>query len=200
MESSSVPATPAAASAVDVIAFVREVVEKFPDLRAAIIEKLLDAFCELRSSRVIRGALWILGEYSLQVSEIDEFWKKIREAIGTLPLMLSGDSFNQAAATAAAAEMDVASISSRRILPDGTYATESAVTSKNVVDTQRSVKTFLRSLLLSGDYFLGTVLASTLSKVIIRFSQLSQDTRRINSIRAEVISFQLIDGYTMSEQ
>lgn len=50
-------------AAVDVISFVREVVEKFPDLRSSIIEKLLQTFNEIKSGKVFRGALWIVGEY-----------------------------------------------------------------------------------------------------------------------------------------
>jgi coatomer subunit beta len=50
-------------SAVDVISFVREVVEKFPDLRSAITEKLIQTFGEIRSGKVFRGAMWIVGEY-----------------------------------------------------------------------------------------------------------------------------------------
>ena len=50
-------------SAVDVIAFVREVVEKFPGLRSSITEKLLKTFGDVKSGKVFRGALWIVGEY-----------------------------------------------------------------------------------------------------------------------------------------
>lgn len=50
-------------AAVDVIAFVREVVERFPDLRSSIVEKLLNTFGDIKSGKVFRGALWIVGEY-----------------------------------------------------------------------------------------------------------------------------------------
>jgi len=50
-------------SAVDVISFVREVVEKFPELRPAITEKLVSTFGEIKSGKVFRGAMWIVGEY-----------------------------------------------------------------------------------------------------------------------------------------
>lgn len=41
----------------------REVVEKFPNLRASIVEKLLETFGDIKSGKVFRGALWIAGEY-----------------------------------------------------------------------------------------------------------------------------------------
>jgi coatomer subunit beta len=40
-----------------------EVVEKFPNLRSSIIEKLLETFMDVKSGKVFRGALWIVGEY-----------------------------------------------------------------------------------------------------------------------------------------
>lgn len=55
-------------AAVDVIAFVREVVEKFPDLRQSITEKLVQTLPDIKSGKVFRGALWIVGEYSSTIS------------------------------------------------------------------------------------------------------------------------------------
>jgi coatomer subunit beta len=54
---------PSNPSAVDVIAFVREVVEKFPNLRKRIVEHLLESFADIKSGKVFRGAMWIAGEY-----------------------------------------------------------------------------------------------------------------------------------------
>jgi coatomer subunit beta len=51
------------AAAVDVISFVREVVERFPDIRSSIVERLLSTFGDIKSGKVFRGALWIVGEY-----------------------------------------------------------------------------------------------------------------------------------------
>ena len=53
-------------SAVDVIAFVKEVVEKFSELRQPIVEKLLSTLGEVRAGKVYRGALWIVGEYCVE--------------------------------------------------------------------------------------------------------------------------------------
>lgn len=50
--------------AVDVLAFVKEVAEKYPTLRSAVIEKLTIAMESIRSGKVMRNALWIVGEYS----------------------------------------------------------------------------------------------------------------------------------------
>ena len=50
-------------SAVDVIAFVKEVVEKFPNLRRDILQRLMSTLSNVRSGKVSRGVLWIIGEY-----------------------------------------------------------------------------------------------------------------------------------------
>jgi hypothetical protein len=51
------------ASAVDVILYVREIVETYPHLREATMRKLLQSFPTIHSSRVARVALWLVGEY-----------------------------------------------------------------------------------------------------------------------------------------
>ena len=77
------------ASAVDVIAFVREVVEKFPNLRSSIVEKLLATFGEIKSGKVFRGALWIVGEYGDTVEDIKETMQQIRKVLGEIPILAS---------------------------------------------------------------------------------------------------------------
>jgi coatomer subunit beta len=74
-------------SAVDVIAFVREVMEKFPQLRVSIVQRLIESFGEIKAGRVFRGALWIIGEYTLDVEGIESAFKSIRQAIGEVPML-----------------------------------------------------------------------------------------------------------------
>jgi coatomer subunit beta len=51
------------ASALDVVFFVREIMETNAQLRDIILLRLLESFKEIRSSRVCSSALWIIGEY-----------------------------------------------------------------------------------------------------------------------------------------
>ncbi|KAG9054126.1 coatomer subunit beta [Serendipita sp. 407] len=67
-------------AAVDVIAFVREVVEKFPNLRQSIIEKLLATFPDIKSGKVYRDSqerimncIRVLSEMSLNRSVNEVF-------------------------------------------------------------------------------------------------------------------------------
>lgn len=51
------------ASALDVVFFVREILETSPQLQETILARLIENFRDIRSSRVCSCALWILGEY-----------------------------------------------------------------------------------------------------------------------------------------
>ncbi|ORZ25241.1 adaptin N terminal region-domain-containing protein [Absidia repens] len=184
-------------SAVDVVAFVRQVVEKFPDLRASILEKLMETFADMKSSKVFRGALWILGEYCQNEKEINEAWEQIRLVLGEIPLLASEqrllDETEQEENDQGNEDVNGSKNvpSSRRILPDGTYATESAYTEPSAASRLDSVKSAtkppLRSLILKGDYYLGSVLATTLTKLALRYSKVVSDSTAANARRAEAM-------------
>ena len=76
-------------AAYEVITFVKEVVEKFPDLRDAILRRLILALPHVKSGKVFRGASWVIGEYALEESLIQESWKYIRGSIGEVPIIAS---------------------------------------------------------------------------------------------------------------
>lgn len=130
-------------SAVDVISFVKEVVEKFRDLRPGIIERLLSTLSDVKAKKVFRGTLWIIGEYCIEEKDIKDALRRIRNSVGELPILdteqrlLEKQDDNEA--NGAAAEPHVQS-SSRRILADGTYATESAFIESKAAAKLEAVK------------------------------------------------------------
>ncbi|GJN87097.1 hypothetical protein Rhopal_000042-T1 [Rhodotorula paludigena] len=192
------------ASAVDVIAFVREVVEKFPDLRSGIVGKLVDTFGEIKSGKVFRGAMWIVGEYANSVDEIHAAMQQVRKVIGEVPILASEqrllDQAEQEAAGAAEADLinGEAALSNKpvpttatRVLADGTYATETVFSSSSTANAsleavKAAAKPPLRALILGGDFYTATVLAATLTKLVMRFKELSSGSpRAVNELRAE---------------
>lgn len=187
-------------SAVDVISFVKEVVEKFPKLRPSIIERLVITLSEVRAGKVYRGVLWVLGEYSLDANDIREAWKRIRASLGEIPILASEQRLLDEVPDENAASKEqvnghaksAAPTGSRKVLADGTYATESALTSQSAAAAKLEAvkaaqKPPLRQLILEGDYYLATVLSSTLTKLVMRHSEVSQDTARTNALRAEAM-------------
>jgi len=97
-----------------------------------------------------------------------------------------------------------------RVLADGTYATETAYTSTSTARLEAvkaAAKPPLRSelpvtgkelfwliffmtlpsaLILGGDSFTGAVLATALTKLVLRFDELTSDSTASNTLRAEV--------------
>lgn len=189
-------------AAVDVVSFVREVVEKFPGLRESILEKLLETFADMKSGKVFRGALWIIGEYCESIKEIDDAWKQIRQALGEIPLLASEQKLLDATEAAdedenkedkASAAVPSGGAAPRRILADGTYATESAYTESSSASASRleavkaAKKPPLRSLILAGDYFLGTVLSTAITKLVLRYNTIATDVSLANARKAEAM-------------
>ncbi|KAL4766243.1 coatomer subunit beta [Aspergillus foveolatus] len=181
-------------SAVDVISFVKEVVEKFPKLRPSIVNRLVSTLSEVRAGKVYRGVLWVVGEYSLEESDIREAWKKIRASLGEIPILASEQRLLEEVPedTLPKEQINGHGKSAPKVLADGTYATESALTSQSAAAARlQAVKAAqkppLRQLILDGDYYLATVLSSTLTKLVMRHSEVSEDSARTNALRAEAM-------------
>jgi len=195
-------------NAVDVIAFVREVVEKFPELRSGIVGKLLETFPDIKSGKVFRGAMWIIGEYAASADEVHAALRQVRAVIGEVPILASEQRLlDRAEQEAAGAEPDLlngdsalvhkpVATSSTRVLADGTYATETVFSSSSTTAAasleavKAAAKPPLRALILGGDFYTATVLAATLTKLVMRFKELVAHeggaARSVNELRAEV--------------
>lgn len=112
-------------AATDVLVFVREAIQKFEQLQPLIIEKLLESFTDIKSSKVHRAALWILGEYATSVSDIEAVMKQVHQVLGDGSLVEAEQRL--VAGEAPADENTTPSQTvSTLVTSDGTYATQSA--------------------------------------------------------------------------
>ncbi|CAK7354178.1 unnamed protein product [Dovyalis caffra] len=182
------------ASAIDVAIFVREIIETNPKLRVSIITRLLDTFYQIRAARVCSCALWIIGEYCLSLSEVESGIATIKQCLGELPFYsVSEEGEASADASKNSQQPSSGTVSSRRpaILSDGTYATQSAAS-----ETAFSPPTIvqgslaagnLRSLLLTGDFFLGAVVACTLTKLVLRLEEVQPSKVEVNKASTQAL-------------
>jgi coatomer subunit beta len=119
------------------VLFTREVVERFPHLRETICEKLLQTLGEIKSGKVFRGVLWILGEYIETAVDIQTSMREIRKVLGEIPILASEQrSLDEAGGVAdeggteeGKEKVKTEGAGRPRVLADGTYATETAFTS-----------------------------------------------------------------------
>jgi coatomer subunit beta len=142
-------------SALDVVAFVRyalcashsprslgihcsEVVENFPALRPVILQKLIESLSSIKSGKVYRGVLWILGEYVENPKDIEATLAEVRNVIGEIPMGASeqraldeavGDSKEPNEKVERAEKEKEKTGSKPKVLADGTYASETAFAS-----------------------------------------------------------------------
>ena len=130
-----------------------EVVEKFPHLRATICEKLISTLPEIKSGKVFRGCLWILGEYVESVADIQSTMREVRKVLGEIPILASeqrlldaaggeGEEVEKEKEKEKEKEEKPKSEGGRkpRVLADGTYATETAYSTSASVARLEAVK------------------------------------------------------------
>lgn len=181
------------ASATDVIVFVREIIETNPKLRVSIITRLLDTFYQIRASRVCACALWIVGEYCLSLSEVESGLATIKQCLGELPFYSRSEEDEGNDSSKKVQQVNSMTVSSKRpaILSDGTYATQNAAS-----ETAFSPPTFvqgslasgnLRSLLLTGDFFLGAVVACTLTKLVLRLEEVQPSKVEVHKASTQAL-------------
>ncbi|CAH1975588.1 unnamed protein product [Acanthoscelides obtectus] len=170
-------------AATDVLVFIREAIQKFDNLQPLIIEKLLEAFRSIKSAKVHRAALWILGEYANSIQDIEAVLKEINHTLGEGPLvdaeqkLIAGEVEENSAGTGTGGSVTL-------VTSDGTYATQSAfnTTSKSAKEQRPA----LRQYLMDGDFFIGACLASTLAKLALKFGEIATPQQR-NKFDAEVM-------------
>ncbi|XP_048333283.2 coatomer subunit beta-1 [Ziziphus jujuba] len=182
------------ASAIDVVVFVREIIETNPKLRVSIITRLLDTFYQIRASRVCCCALWIIGEYCLSLSEVESGIATIKQCLGELPFYTVSEEGEANDSSKKVQQVNsVAAASSRRpaILSDGTYATQSAASetafSPPTIVQGSLASGNLRSLLLTGDFFLGAVVVCTLTKLVLRLEEVQPSKVEVNKASTQAL-------------
>lgn len=182
------------ASAMDVVVFVREIIETNPKLRVSIITRLLDTFYQIRAARVCSCALWIIGEYCLSLSEVESGIATIKQCLGDLPFYTLTEDGEGQDTSKATQQVNSGTVSSRRpaILADGTYATQSAaletaMSPPTLVQGSLSSIGNLRSLILSGDFFLGAVIACTLTKLVLRLEEVQTSKVEVNKATSQAL-------------
>ncbi len=169
------------ASAADVLVFTREAMSRFEYLRPTIIEKLLEAFVTIKSAKISRAALWILGEYCEKSSDIQAVMNEIRQSLGEIPIV--EDELRKAAGDETLEDESVSQAQTGKVqklvTADGTYATQSAFESSGQSSEGSSAlkeRPPLRKFLMEGDFFVGAALAATLTKLALRFAENNKES------------------------
>ena len=181
-------------AASDVLVFAREIIHKFKNLKELLLQKLLEIFSAIKSIKILRGTLWLLGEYCDNAEDIQSLITLIRQSLGDLPIV--EDELKRAAGIESVKDDPVLRSSSGQttsqqlVTADGTYATQSAFVMNTNSNTNTSndldKRPTLRGFLLQGNFFIAAALARTLTKLALKYIQLvPHDHVRQNRFFAE---------------
>lgn len=94
------------------------------------MQKLLESFSDIKSVKVHRAALWILGEYSTTAHDIESVMSQVHYTLGEIPLVEA--EMKIVAGEKSEEEQNQNSSSSntnKLVTSDGTYASQSAFNS-----------------------------------------------------------------------
>lgn len=128
---------------------------------------------------VYRAALWILGEFADTAPLIDKIFENIKEALGPFPLL------DEVAEEEIKEKKENKESKPRQLVTaDGTYATQSALSVAKTVS--KDDKPFLRGLFYNGNYLVASALATTLSKLVIRYAKVAQG-EKVNKLGGEAV-------------
>ncbi|MBA0719610.1 hypothetical protein Golax_007272 [Gossypium laxum] len=174
---------------------------KFPEVASTVVHLLMDflgdsnvaSAIDIRAARVCSCALWIIGEYCLSLSEVESGMATIKQCLGELPFYSVSEEGEATDASKKTPQANSITVSSRRpaVLADGTYATQSAASetafSAPTVVQGSLASGNLRSLLLTGDFFLGAVIACTLTKLVLRLQEVQPSKVEVNKATTQAL-------------
>nr|CAB3232868.1 coatomer subunit beta-like [Phallusia mammillata] len=178
-------------AACDVLLFVREAVHRYDAHKGLILDKLLEVFSTIRAAKIMRGVLWILGEYCDGTSRILKFVTEVRKSVGDLPIVEHELKLaaGEADENQDSEEKTAQSAAARRVTEMGTYVTQSAFSvgskssgGKGGDNTKRPP---LRQFFMDGDFSLAGSLSTALTKQALRFMTNCNDPRKQNSFAAQ---------------
>jgi len=183
------------AAAFDVAMFIREIAQTNEALRPGIVKRLLDCFYSVRSARVAGTCLWIIGEYSLLPTQVVDAFATLTESLGATPfykkINANEHPDTQDEATNFSSPPKQKTQTGRpQVLADGSYATQTAVVEvvANGLNGGAGAPN-LRALVLGGDFFLGSVVATTLTKLALRFLSVATTQAEAHRLRADVMLY-----------
>ncbi|TKR73309.1 hypothetical protein L596_020633 [Steinernema carpocapsae] len=175
-------------AALDVVDFLREAVHRLPELRSVIIDQLHEVFSGICNGNVFGRATWLLGEFSDTPERMVKLFSLIKTAIGSLPAVEAELCEREVEEPISEGSEQAQNDKKKQptVTADGTYATQSAlVSNKKVLRGERPI---LRNFLMEGDFFLGASLATTLTKVLLRYAAAhSGHQEPVNRFSGEVL-------------
>merc|ERR1719343_351032 len=161
--------------------YLRELVANYPELRAPILQRLAETVGDIPQSRVLRGCLWVLGEYCEDEESIVNVITAVLTSLKPLPFLPAeettkdkkdGEKSEKEKKPAAAPKITTQTV----VLADGTYGTKTVYEQAEGEEAaEKEVKKSpLRNAIVGGDQLLCAALACALTRLCLRFPGVPQ--------------------------
>merc|ERR1740123_2909533 len=185
-------------TATEVVMFLREIIANYPDLRTPIFQRLSEAIGDVNQSRVLRGCLWLFGEFCEDEDLIETVVEALLAALRPLPILgtesvttskekKSNDGGGDKDKKESDKKPQAAKFTTKTVvLADGTYGTQNVYeggedageeTETGGGGKTEAKKTSLRTLLGGGDFLLSAMLVVTLTKLCMKGRSISTESR-----------------------
>jgi len=172
-------------TATEVVMFLRELIANYSDMRMPILQRLAECIGDISQSRVLRGCLWLFGEYCEDEALIGTVIQAVLTSLRPLPLVLEDGSQKDKKESGGGEkkkEKKAPKITTKTVvLADGTYGTqnvyegdegeeeEEVAEDKGKADVKKSA---FRTLLLGGDFLLSAMVGVSLTKLCLKLQNL----------------------------
>lgn len=170
-----------------VIIFVRAIVERYPDLRPAILSKLINTVDEVTNNNVMCICLWILGEYCETPETVKDAFDTVTEQLGEAPFIVQAKEKEAQEQAAAEAAKGPKMVTKNVVLADGTYATQTVYSEPKIAPSALDNNPHLRKMIIGGDIFLGTIISSCLTKMCLRAPDIGIDAVTTKSMTVKAL-------------
>lgn len=140
----------------------------------------------------MRIALWIVGEYSESIEDLDAAFTDIKTLLGPPPFYFVQNDENQPENTQnkeETAKPAPKTVTTTKVLADGTYATQSALVpteSSSSFSTSKKLQ-FLRNEIVNGNFVLAAIVVNTLTKIALRLAITNASAVIKNAVTAEIL-------------
>ncbi|KAL3777483.1 hypothetical protein ACHAWO_007353 [Cyclotella atomus] len=170
-----------------VIIFVRAIVERYPHLRPAILTKLINTLYEVTNSNVLCVCLWILGEYCETSDTVKDAFDVVTKELGEAPYVVQAEDKKAQEAAAAEAAKGPKMVTKNVVLADGTYATQTVYSEAKINPASLDKTPHLRKMIIGGDIFLGEIVSSCLTKMCLRAPDVGIDAVTVKGMTVKAL-------------
>lgn len=176
-------------TATEVVMFLRELIANYPALRVPILQRLADTAGDVSQSRVLRGCLWLFGEFCEEPELVESVLTALLTSLRPLPLAPEEAGAKEKKETAGGEKKEERKqatkfVTKTVVLPDGTYGTQNVYEGPTEEETEDSSKgskeakkSPLRTLLLAGDFLLSAMLGVSMTKLAMKHPGLATETK-----------------------